>query len=355
MTRDKSRKILVALMTLAFAGTGLADRVVLRSTMAIEQDATAQIALGQIADLEGDYAESLAAIVVTQWEPGDAPDKITIRKVRTALEQAEVNLGRVALSGSECRLERRRERVKRPAIAPSESDSADDEAPEWKWAADWMEEATVRGHVGRFVAIDRLARSPHEVQLSFDPTQGSLERAVVDEVVEIVPEGTPNSGRWPLLINVYRHDEVVLSFRTLVDVRTLDRVVIVRRDLPRGHALGHGDLREESRLLPPHPEPAVNRSQDAHGMVTAARLNEGQILRENDLEAPIRVKRNREINFRAMHSGFIVRVRAKALEDGRVGDIIRIQLLMDRSEHLARVDRNGEVVPITTEMEVDTR
>ncbi len=101
-------------------------------------------------------------------------------------------------------------------------------------------------------------------------------------------------------------------------------VAVLLYPVPRGQVIGAGDV--EERLVPVNSiaSDAVYEMSDLIGMAARRQLRADQPIRSNDLEEPRIVQRNGVVMVTYQAPGLMVSVRARALDDGAMGDTIRI-------------------------------
>ncbi len=147
-------------------------------------------------------------------------------------------------------------------------------------------------------------------------------------------------GRRPYLI---RCGDPVWSLRGRVEVRVTLQVWRAARDIERGQPIGNGDLVskpvEVSRLY----RGFIPANRPLIGEQSSRKLRAGQLIGELDLKVRHAVERGQEVIIRAGSEGFSASMRGEALQDGVVGEAIRVRNLTSGKEVQAWVTGRGEV------------
>jgi flagella basal body P-ring formation protein FlgA len=136
---------------------------------------------------------------------------------------------------------------------------------------------------------------------------------------------------------------VVRSTRITVGVAIRQRVLVVQRYIARGEILQPGDIVEEVRVIEPQISDPLQHLEDAIGLEARGRLVPGEVLTQSDTLSQVVIKRNSEVWVRARHGLFVIRMRARVLDEGRIGELVRVQRLSDRVELKGIIGADGEV------------
>ena len=325
------------------------DSILLKESIRLAPD-QAEVRLGEVAALDGELALSLAETVVFTADPEATwPQTLRLGDLRDLLSERGVNMGLISLTGGECAL--------RPAFRPramengSQTDdtlTAAPQSPEITLAADFIDEPTLRGVVARFLAEEMFEVPAHRLQLTFKcVADADLALPADAHEFEILPEASPVSPQIPLRVNVFQGRRIVATVRLTAAVAIEREVLIVQRHVSRGEEIAPADLQPETRFVEPHPSRAVGDVALAAGQKARGRLVPGQILRKDDLEAPIAIARGADAILCVRSGPFVLRMDVRALDEGRVGEVIRVRRVSDRVEFLALVEPGGELTLAT--------
>lgn len=113
-------------------------------------------------------------------------------------------------------------------------------------------------------------------------------------------------------------------------------IVIARRPLQRGETIRSADVELQEATGSP-PQNAFWQIDDVVGMETMRPFRAGQPIEASAVQPPVLVKRGETITVVALAAGVRVRTAAKALEDGRRGELILVQGADREQKYTARV------------------
>jgi len=99
-------------------------------------------------------------------------------------------------------------------------------------------------------------------------------------------------------------------------------------------------------VIEPNPIPPQNADDELVGREARGRISRGQILRRGQALDPIVVRRREEVTLVFRRGSLVVRQRGRALESGRIGDVIRVQPLTYDTELDARIDPEGVLIVV---------
>lgn len=102
--------------------------------------------------------------------------------------------------------------------------------------------------------------------------------------------------------------------------------VVLARDVPRGATLTTQDVALEQGLLEELPRHAVKHLEDATGLVTTRALSAGATLQSYQLRRLDLVKRGQTVSVIARGDGFQVRREAQAMDNGAMGEQVRLRI-----------------------------
>lgn len=303
-----------------------------------------RVLLADIADLDGVYALTLEGTVVAA-EAGDllgagGTGEIDLDRVRGVLHREGAVIGRLAFSGSACRL--RSTEVGRPAEREAEPEAAWRTLDDWRAATEQTVEIAI---VRRFMR--ELGVPAERLRLRFlEDQSGLVGRSATDERTVIRPISTISSAVVLLRVERYaRSGSLELTDTIKVEAQVLRAVLKLREQVSRREVIPGGRLEASEQWLAPSVD-AVDASE-AHSMVgqiAQTRLEAGVILLRSQVEEPIAVERNALVEMIYHGNGFVLKSRGRSREAGRRGEIIEVRVEDSKSSVLARVDGPGRVI-----------
>lgn len=332
--------------------------------------ASAVITLDDVANLTGDYAGRLAGLIIRS-DVSQPSLTITLSDVRAALESpaytaaasgpTSINQALLAISGGRCYVTARQP-VPDPSDTgqPDPADSRDQaradgqatpERPSF-WVSRFNDQPDAIGAIVSQVLAARLTSDmqPRDIQLTCSAEDFIfLCQPAAGREVEVIPHATAMSPRVPVEINLHVGPTITESRRMTIDVAALLDVIVLQDYIASGREIRPENVAIETRLVTPSTIPVYPIDLPHIGKMARARLSKGQILHVNDLVDPVLIKARAQVIVRARAGNWIVRMPAIALEDGRPGQIIRVRQLTDRTELMARIEPDGElVIPTST-------
>ncbi len=154
----------------------------------------------------------------------------------------------------------------------------------------------------------------------------------------------PVNDRLRARIELFVGDESVRTIRVRLLVRDRRDVVVVTRRLRPGDTVDASDL--ALRPLPPgvRVRRPLRSIADAVGQEITRIVDSGEVLQSGSLRAPTAVRRRERVRIIARIGGIEVVAQGEPLQDGAIGEVIRVMCLSTRRTIDARVSRVGEVV-----------
>ena len=153
--------------------------------------------------------------------------------------------------------------------------------------------------------------------------------------------------------NQARVEITILSGGKKIDVRevifglkynTAQAVAMV--DIPAGAVISPDNVKIE-KTISNYPE-SSNNWRPPYGLIAKRQIPAKTVLRPNMLgpvKSPTIVKRNQKVVIRIDRPGFLITAFAKAMQDGRAGEYIKVRNVDSQRIILVRVNEDGSVVP----------
>lgn len=343
-----TRTLAILLCLLVGARALAQDGVRLRHLAIVEP--RAPVTLGMIADLEGEAASALADVTIIDDAPaelghGERQATVSIERVRQALrDSGRVDWSALTLRGSACVVRPRG----MPAPVARGVDAPRREAP--PVLASTLATTTVRGHVARAIAR-ALGVDPSDLRLKFDRRDARL--LATSAIGRTVDAGvTGLSDDMPVRVMVYDAERIMLDETLRVGVTVRRSVCVLSTDRSRRETIGKGDFRVERRWLRPTETPID--ADDAVGLAPRSRLSAGDLVLAERTELPIIVKRGDLVSVHCVSGSVVVQMPARALEDGRDGEVIELKHLKGEATLRARLSGPGRAVAVPDRVDVAT-
>jgi flagella basal body P-ring formation protein FlgA len=109
-------------------------------------------------------------------------------------------------------------------------------------------------------------------------------------------------------------------------VTAIGRYWVAARDIPVGTLVTASMLEPRSGDLTALPRQAVLDENAAIGRVATRSLAHGSVIQSSQLQAPALIQRNRTVSVEAVGQGFRVVRQGEALQDGALGDTVRVRM-----------------------------
>jgi len=128
-----------------------------------------------------------------------------------------------------------------------------------------------------------------------------------------------------------------------VTVKVMAKIVVAKRGLPRGSIIGSDDIAMEQRDISRLHRGFLEETKTVVGKKLRQRLRKDQAITPYQLENPVAVKRNTKVLIQATSKTVQIRMTGKALQNGSLGQIIRVKNLSSSRKIDAKVIAPGIV------------
>jgi flagella basal body P-ring formation protein FlgA len=145
-------------------------------------------------------------------------------------------------------------------------------------------------------------------------------------------------------VRILAGGRTVRSGTVRADVELHKRALVAARELRRHEAADAGAVEVVPMWVAPGGSPVVEDPQLLQGRWAKGRIEAGSILREGEFEPAIVVRRGELVSVLCLSGGVEVTTRARALADGRLGDVIECRKDRRSEPFTALVDGVGRVV-----------
>lgn len=333
------RRVLLIIVTLVFAQGGMAlTAIELRSSAVIGPGA---VLLGDVATLSGTDASALASLVVCEGVPSGG--RVSLDEVRSALDAAGVHWGRVSLRGGDCVVRQGEVR-----LSVAEGETVEQERS--PGVIDLSGPETVKTKIARVLGA-LYGTENEDLRVLFDERdEAFLEIMDSGKRYEVVATSGASSARAPITVNVFEGESLTETRTVRADVEVRVEAVVLRRRAERGESISSGDVMKQWVWVTPTGSPVVAEVSVAVGRLARTTLTAGTVLREALLELPIVIRRNELATVHCLSGSVTMRVEARAMDDGHVGDVIEFRKDRRSAPFRARVSGPGIAVA-TTEKE----
>jgi len=320
----------------AYAASDGAGTILLQRVAPIEADAP--VRLLDVARLSGDGAEALGELVL-ETETSKARS-VTLQAVRGRLDALEVDWSRLSLRGyQQCSIDRAEaEPLDEPGVEVTV-----DEMPAEEEAEPVITPGTIKAHIEQLIR-QSCAFPTEQLVLTFQRRDAELLGLESDSLrVETELRSLEMPGRLPVIVRIFR--DGVLDQRELVyvDVTRELEALVTNRTIARGDVITARDIEtKQVRLTNQGGEP-LTTAEDVVGKTATAMLRPNTTLTARLVATPLAVKRGDRVVVEARAGSMLLRTSGRAMEDGVLGEVIRVRSERFREEHQVMVVAYGKV------------
>lgn len=305
--------MVLAGVTLAITARG--DTVKLKTEAYVKGP---EIALGELADIEGDNAKSLSSLGVgNAANPGDSK-RIDASLVKMRIEKAGIPTDSVRFEGPD---------------------------------------SVVAKTLHVDVTSDMLAtdlRTFIENEMPWAPDEATIDIVAPNQEI-VVPDGALEIRWWPnpqyrwVGPGVFRGEvhvdgEVKRTVLVRAQIEAYADVLVASTDIPRGSLISPADVQLEKRAMSQMKYGILLDTSDAVGQVARSTIFPGQVITKRQLMARQLIKRNQVVTVEARAGGLVIRSQARALMNGSEGDLVTCMNLDSKEQFQGIVRKDGVVV-----------
>ncbi len=330
--RALKRTVMAWSLPFLWVGPASADgSITLRPIARIEEGRP--IRLMDIADIRGDECERFGTL---ELEPLVFRDgQVSLHEIRDVLDaQHGVNWGRIALSGSDCRVVR----IDTPAVPTSDSGTPSSDQP----TSETTGVPVVKHLIGPQIA-ESMGVDPSRLRLTFDDRDESralLQTETIGRRIEVRPIG--RSDTLPISITIYDGPSIVARGIVRARVEVQREIAVARVEISRGAIVTDELIERQMAWLAPS-DRSLDPSRLGELSIAQIRIAPGRTLTEQSVQAAFAIEKGDIAVIHCLSGGFVMKMRARALADGRPGETIDFAPLDGRKGRVirAKVDEPG--------------
>ncbi|HHH36415.1 MAG TPA: flagellar basal body P-ring formation protein FlgA [Gammaproteobacteria bacterium] len=193
---------------------------------------------------------------------------------------------------------------------------------------------------GDYQPLDEIRRAAEHFVLAQATGKGRLEVTVgrLDRRLHLprcsrplqafLPQGSPLAGNTTIGIAC----PAGKAWKVFVPARIkrIQRVLVASRPLIRGSRLQPGDLEYAERDIAGLQAGYFTNDRELAGKILKQAVMAGKVIAPTMLDAPRLVRRGQDVTIMAVSEGFEIRMKGKAMMDGRAGETIKVENLKSR-------------------------
>lgn len=190
--------------------------------------------------------------------------------------------------------------------------------------------------------LDRASDYPSLPEVTAGRLDNRLRLAACERPLEsFTPQGKRRLGK--ITVGVRCNGSHPWSLFVPVTVKVMADVVVAKGSLPRGTIIRAGDITLEQRDISRLHRGYLETKQAVLGKKLRQRLRQHQVVTPSQLDTPHAIKRNNRVTILANSKSLQIRMAGKALQNGSLGQLIRVRNVSSKKELDARVIAPGIV------------
>lgn len=216
-------------------------------------------------------------------------------------------------------------------------------SPLWASEQTIQSRESIREHVRQFL-LQRatVGAGSHEVVIKVNAMDARLRLSLCDKPLEaFLPPSARASGR--VTVGVRCTGSKPWSLYVPAGIQQFDQVVVAKRHIKRGGLVTRADLTLERQDLTRLRRGYFLHPDDVLGLIAERGIRHGTTLTPHLLEQPMAVKRGARVVIIARIGGIEARMKGKSLDNGSLGEQVRVKNLSSKKELEARVISAGLV------------
>ena len=190
--------------------------------------------------------------------------------------------------------------------------------------------------------LDRSSDYPSPPEVTAGRLDSRLRLAACELPLEsFTPQSRRRMGK--ITIGIRCNGSHPWSLFVPVTVKVMTEVVVARTSLPRGSIIGESDIELEMRDISRLHRGYLEAKKSVLGKKLRQRLRQQQVVTPSQLDTPHAIKRNNRVTILASSRSLQIRMLGKALQNGSLGELIRVRNESSKKELDAKVVAPGIV------------
>ncbi|MEM1108315.1 MAG: flagellar basal body P-ring formation chaperone FlgA [Planctomycetota bacterium] len=315
-------KNVIYILFFSLATQALADSVRL-----YEQAGTAgpSIRLAEVAELEGEYAESLGDLIVARFSEGQGELSVQLATVRRVLSESGVNWAELSLRGrSVC------------VVTNMTADKADTKVSNDRAVTTNNKLAVDQENAGQTVSgmlIDEIVslngNAPiDDMKITFRGGADEaawLNRSAAVGRYEVQSLSRSGLGRVPMKVRRYAPSGTVEEATLMAEVSRRIQAVVALRQVRRGEVFSRENAGVKEIYITSDQGETLSRGELVWGQPSGAAIREGAVVLTDHVAPDVLVKRGDLVTVACVSGSLVVRMVGRASENGGRGDIIAVR------------------------------
>lgn len=303
------------------------------------------IMLAQVAELEGEYANAYAGVVVGRFEDGAAKVELATSDILKAMQEGGARLGMIDLKGfGKCTVHRTFNSPQRIETTSGEPPAAniDERAGS---AITLQSPTTVRLLIEQSIAKE-IGIGLGALHITFEDRDAQLlAQSAVAGRYEVTPISGAVLGQVAFEVQGYtgtQRQGKPATVRARVSKRVL--AVIASDAIPRGEMITRRRVRIGEVLIDDETTAYLQETTLVTGQIASQAIKPGELVTSASVELPVAVKRRQRVTVQLATPGVKITFNGIAQDEGVVGESIEILNPVTKERFVATVVGRGKVV-----------
>ncbi len=340
---------ILAILILATAAHSAAESIRLHDQIGTVGPA---IRLMDIAELEGQYAESLGELVVGRFAEGQNEMSVQLATVRRVLSESQANWGNLSLRGKSSCVVIRLSNLNESDTATVANDRAVTTNNELAIDQANAERTVSTLLIQEIVTLNQATLAELEITFRGNADEAAwLNRSAAVGRYEIQPMSRSGLGRVPLKVRRYDASGMVEEVTLTAEVARRVVAVVATQQIRRGEVFTHQNVGLQETLVTADHGEALDSTQLVLGQSSASALREGSVVLADHVAADVLVQRGDLVTVACVSGSLVVRTVGRASEDGVLGDIVAVRNPETRETFYATVSGRRQATITTARTE----
>ena len=305
-----------------------------------------EVLLSQVAELDGEYANQFAKVVVGRFVEGESRIEIKTSTILETIREEGAKLGLLDLSGF-TRVTVHRT-FTQPAEAPKPKEAATPaanvESVTRGEPVTVYTPRTVQALIEQTIA-KRIGIDAGSLKITFnDRDRGLLAQSAVAGRYEIEPLAEPMLGAAAFKVTGYHGTQPIDRGKT-ISARVQQRViaVVAAERISRGSLINRRQVRVREVLIDDARQAYLGQTALVTGQVAASTINPGDLITADSVKLPVAVKRRQRVSVELNQGGIKITFNGIAQDEGSVGETIEVQNAVTGERFNATITGRGKV------------
>ncbi|MEO0475384.1 MAG: flagellar basal body P-ring formation chaperone FlgA [Planctomycetota bacterium] len=306
-----------------------------------------EVLLSHVAELEGEYANQFAKVVVGRFVEGESRIEIKTSSILEAIREEGAKLGLLDLSGfTRVTVHRTfNEPVQEEETQEAQTPLANVESLTRGEPVTVYTPTTVKALIEQTIA-KRIGIGLPSLKIAFnDRDKELLAQSAVAGRYEIQPIAEPTLGAVSFKVTGYQGTQAIDQGKT-ISARVQQRViaVVAAEKISRGDLITRRQVRLREVLIDDFQQAYLGQTSLITGQVASGTINPGELITASSVELPVAVKRRQRVAVELNNGGIKITFNGIAQSEGAVGETIEVQNAATGQRFNATVVARGKVV-----------